>query len=719
MPWLPIACAESRQDANGNMTWRLKHGVAYEQVWDEENRLKEMTFAGKKTTLTYDGNGSLVKKDDGIGVTTYAGAANEVYQIPAGRDLAGDDFNDGNAERWSLTGGTWAVEKRAYSGLGNAISLWTPTFRTGKVWAKVQTQSLGAIARNGYLVFDNRDADNYRFAGLQDDSNQWVIGEKLAGTLYTRAAASETINTGQWYSLELVVSGSTASLKAAGVKKAGYTFGDGVQGGKVGLLVVNAHSHFDDVVVSCQVIDDFRDGDANGWSGSSPTWQVENLFYGEYSGQDGGGTQLSLWDQSMTSGRLGATVIAQNDSAPQYNGYLVFDYLDASNYKYAGMDGTNGQWVIREVISGTDTLRASAAGTIVKGTLYDVEVQVSGNLATLKVGGVVKTSYTFDGIQGGQVGLRMAQAHTHFKEVYLRAFSQVTKYYTFGGQRIAMRRDGVLFYLAGDHLGTTSVVLDAAGTKVDESRHYPYGTERWQQGATSGSEVALPVRRRSLGTPFSLCYTPPGKGCLRWHDRGTQSIPVRSFPWSLPAGTRPAPCSRGPFTRTPSTWLRFPTRRSAPISSGGSWPGSSTTPSSVARFTPRRRWRASPAGFPRDIPGSCPAGWCAAASTPPPSRWDGQPIAASTPTSAFRAASAASTPRSCTGTCGSSGSIRPARGGASEAGCWSPCCARPVRKGPHATSRPGPRATSAFTRSTAFAWRTKARCLWWECPSGR
>jgi len=148
------------------------------------------------------------------------------------------------------------------------------------------------------------------------------------------------------------------------------------------------------------------------------------------------------------------------------------------------MDGTNGQWVIREVIGGTDTLRASVAGTIVKGTLYDVEVQVSGNLATLKVGGVVKTSYTFDGIQGGKVGLRIAQAHTHFKEMYLRTFVQVTKYYAFGGQRIAMRRDGGLFFLAADHLGTVSMVLDAAGSKVDESRHYPYGTERWALDGT-------------------------------------------------------------------------------------------------------------------------------------------------------------------------------------------------------------------------------------------
>ncbi|GEM_PF-4305605 len=36
---------------------------------------------------------------------------------------------------------------------------------------------------------------------------------------------------------------------------------------------------------------------------------------------------------------------------------------------------------------------------------------------------------------------------------YLRSFAQVTKYYSFGGQRIAMRRDHILFFLAADHLG--------------------------------------------------------------------------------------------------------------------------------------------------------------------------------------------------------------------------------------------------------------------------
>jgi len=56
----------------------------------------------------------------------------------------------------------------------------------------------------------------------------------------------------------------------------------------------------------------------------------------------------------------------------------------------------------------------------------------------------------------------------------------VTKYYFAGGKRVAMDRDGVVQYLATDHLGSTSLVLDDQGSVVAESRHYPYGEERWR-----------------------------------------------------------------------------------------------------------------------------------------------------------------------------------------------------------------------------------------------
>jgi hypothetical protein len=37
--------------------------------------------------------------------------------------------------------------------------------------------------------------------------------------------------------------------------------------------------------------------------------------------------------------------------------------------------------------------------------------------------------------------------------------AQVTKYYYFGSQRVAMRKDNVVQYLLGDHLGSTRLAL--------------------------------------------------------------------------------------------------------------------------------------------------------------------------------------------------------------------------------------------------------------------
>ena len=86
----------------------------------------------------------------------------------------------------------------------------------------------------------------------------------------------------------------------------------------------------------------------------------------------------------------------------------------------------------------------------------------------------------------------------------------VIKYYYFNGQRVAMRKGGVLYYLAADHLGTTSVVMDDQGSKVAESRHYPYGQERWRNGT-------LPTGYRFTGqrSVSSVQLTVMG---ARWYD---------------------------------------------------------------------------------------------------------------------------------------------------------------------------------------------------------
>jgi len=58
----------------------------------------------------------------------------------------------------------------------------------------------------------------------------------------------------------------------------------------------------------------------------------------------------------------------------------------------------------------------------------------------------------------------------------------VTKYYFAGGQRIAMRKNGTLSYLLGDHLGSSSVTTNASGVKTASALYKAFGETRYSSG---------------------------------------------------------------------------------------------------------------------------------------------------------------------------------------------------------------------------------------------
>lgn len=76
-----------------------------------------------------------------------------------------------------------------------------------------------------------------------------------------------------------------------------------------------------------------------------------------------------------------------------------------------------------------------------------------------------------------------------FDDVTLSSPNTVTKYYMHGSRRVAMRRDengmSNVYYLLDDHLSTTSTVINSSGNNVSESRHYPFGDDRWTSGTNT------------------------------------------------------------------------------------------------------------------------------------------------------------------------------------------------------------------------------------------
>ena len=91
--------------------------------------------------------------------------------------------------------------------------------------------------------------------------------------------------------------------------------------------------------------------------------------------------------------------------------------------------------------------------------------------------------------------------------------------YEFAGQRLAVRQNGVLFYLHGDRpsatlragLGSTSVATTASGAVAASVRYFAYGTPRGSDPAGLPTDHAFAGQKLDRGT--GLMYYG-----ARWYD---------------------------------------------------------------------------------------------------------------------------------------------------------------------------------------------------------
>jgi hypothetical protein len=91
---------------------------------------------------------------------------------------------------------------------------------------------------------------NYRFIVGDDVNNRWQIVEKVSGTNTVRATFNATVNTAQWYSVEVIVNASgLTTLKVDGATLGSYNFGS-APSGLVGIGFNRSNSNFDNFCVS-------------------------------------------------------------------------------------------------------------------------------------------------------------------------------------------------------------------------------------------------------------------------------------------------------------------------------------------------------------------------------------------------------------------------------------------------------------------------------------
>jgi RHS repeat-associated protein len=245
---------------------------------------------------------------------------------------------------------------------------------------------------------------------------------------------------------------------------------------------------------------------AGGWADAVDSVYRLNTWYA-----NDATTAVAAW--AMTAGHLRGRVRAVTDGARSRNAELVFDYQDATHYKIAGLRVTDGQWVIKAVgANNSETLLAAATESISADQWYQLDLVVELNQVTLYADGQAKVTWqrgSSQRITGGRVGVMVRDGKAEFQELEVWDVTAATKYYALGGQRVALRRDGVLSYVHTDHLGSTSVLTDAAGQGVAGTRlkYYPFGAPRPDGAsathdafATGYTDATFTGQRRDVGT---------------------------------------------------------------------------------------------------------------------------------------------------------------------------------------------------------------------------
>ena len=124
---------------------------------------------------------------------------------------------------------------------------------------------------------------------------------------------------------------------------------------------------------------------------------------------------------------------------------------------------------------------------VIGGSTYNLSYDTENHLTG--VSGAATASFVYDGdgnrVKGTVSGATTVYIGNHFEWTSVGN----TKYYYHGATRLAMRRIGYasgngVFFLLGDHLGSTSLTTDSSGGNPTELRYKPWGEIRFSSGTT-------------------------------------------------------------------------------------------------------------------------------------------------------------------------------------------------------------------------------------------
>ena len=359
-----------------------------------------------------------------------------------------EDFNDGNANSFRPVSGTWTVNGAGrYNGAAdsgqNAVSLvdlLNPLPGAVKLEATIRGKDVSGFGKNGLLIYDYQDENNFKFAGPFFGGNEWRIGQWISSTLQVKAQVAETIDLNTDYDVETLLQDKKVTLLVGGVEKLSYEFGGSVMDGDVGVGTRNAVSTFDDFAVQVAPVppvegvlpynENFDDGAADLFQPIDGAWLINASDRYKATPVVGGDAVSIVNLESPLPSRVQVSAVMNTDPLGEgyfSSGVFVFDYQGPNDFRFAGLFPSGNEWGIGRYLNGVWNFHATLAETLSANTDYPVEVLLSNNRVELSSGGVVKLSRTYGGsLVDGDVGLGTKNSIARFDDFVLEGSGSVT-----------------------------------------------------------------------------------------------------------------------------------------------------------------------------------------------------------------------------------------------------------------------------------------------------
>ncbi|MBN2002834.1 MAG: hypothetical protein JXA21_05715 [Anaerolineae bacterium] len=336
--------------------------------------------------------------------------------------LVADNFEDGNADGWTVQAGDWWVSAtHTYRQISTTVDsrafVGSPEWSDYAVQAKVMLEE-GTFAM---LMARVQDSKNYYFMTLRSNG-QVQLRRYVGGSSTTLpGTVNPGIKTGTWYLAELEVQGNTLRAIINGtpvITATDSTFITGTAGVGASKGVVE----FDDVLITDRAgtpylplyADDFEDGNADGWTEQAGIWSVASNYVYKQTNMSSD-TRSYTGDPTWTDYSIASKVKIEGGTYAM----LITRWQDKDNHYFMAIRSNGNIEIKRRFNASSGSALGTAHYTFIPGLWYDAMFEANGSTLRAYLNGTAVLTVTDATFAAGSPAVGASKANVEFDDVLI------------------------------------------------------------------------------------------------------------------------------------------------------------------------------------------------------------------------------------------------------------------------------------------------------------